>query len=92
MKIRDTLYLILVATFLLAFFFVVCSDKSQKVQALEVIIEEAEQTEIMSVEIQNLRKSTDEVMYQTYEILHLVDEVPSIGSDKKTCNKKSNPQ
>ena len=91
MKLRNTLYLILIATFFVAIFVVALSEKTPKVQALEFIVEEASHKEIMSEEVQNLRKSTDEVMYQTYEILKLVDGDHFVDSDKKTCTKKLNP-
>lgn len=88
MKIRDTLYLILLVTFLLSLAFVMSPVKSHKVEALEVVIEESEDLNKTDTEIQYLRKETDEVMYQTYEIMHMVDEDPYIGT-KKTCTKKS---
>lgn len=89
MKIRDTLYLILLVSFLTAIAFVMSPEKSHKVQALEVVIEDIENPNKMNTEIQYLRKSTDEVMYQTYEIMHMIDEDSCIGTAKKTCTKKS---
>lgn len=84
-----TLYLLLLISFLLALAFVFSAYNSRKVEALDIVIEETQHIKRLDNEVLDLKKSTDEVMYQTYEIMYMVEEDPFIGTDEKICSKKS---